>query len=117
MDTLLFTPASLIDLLSKIDELADLDIGLSETIDGHIQLVVGESTYDIDTNDATEISVDDSVVDEVEDVNEETYQNLDDSIEVDAYDDTQPIESGILKELAKSLLLGGMIRLSKKLLK
>lgn len=114
MESILFTPASLIDLLSKIDELADLNISLTESLDGNIQLVIGDSVYDIDTSEATEISVDDSVVDEVEDVNTEAYENLDQTIEIS--DDLDTVESGILKEIAKSLLLGGMVRLSKKLL-
>ena len=38
MDSIVFTPASLIDLLSQIEELKDYDIGISETIDGQIQL-------------------------------------------------------------------------------
>lgn len=116
MDSILFTPASLLDLLSKIEELKDYNIGLSETIDGKIQLSVGESVYDIDTEEATEIKVDESVVNEVEDVNQEAYEDLGDSESIDLEVGDEPIESGILKEIVKSLLLGGMVRLSKKLL-
>lgn len=115
MDSILFTPASLIDLLSKVDELSDLEIGISETLDGGLQLTVGQSTYMIDTSDAREVEVDDSVVQEVEETNLQTYESLDDSVDVEMSD--TPIESGILKELAKSLLLGGLIRLSAKLAK
>ena len=115
MDSILFTPASLIDLLSKVDELSDLEIGISETLDGGLQLTVGQSTYMIDTSDAREVRVDDSVVQAVEETNLQTYESLDDSVDVEMSD--TPIESGILKELAKSLLLGGLIRLSAKLAK
>lgn len=115
MDSILFTPASLIDLLSKVDELSDLEIGISETLDGGLQLTVGQSTYMIDTSGAREVNVDDSVVQEVEETNLQTYESLDDSVDVEMSD--TPIESGILKELAKSLLLGGLIRLSAKLAK
>ena len=115
MDNIVFTSASLIDLLSKIDELQEYDIGISETIDGDIQLSIGESTYLIDTESAADISVEESVVDAVEDINVEAYENLDESIDVDT--ESEPIESGIVKSIAKSLLLGGMIRLSAKLLK
>lgn len=115
MDSILFTPASLIDLLSKISELSEYEIGISETIDGNLQLTIGDSVYDIDIDQANDIRVEDSVVDQVEEVNQEAYQELDDSIEVQVSDEA-PVESGILKEIAKSLLLGGMIRLSKKLL-
>ena len=41
MDSIVFTPASLIDLLSKIEELSDYPIGITETLDGQIQLNVG----------------------------------------------------------------------------
>ena len=116
MSNIVFTPASLIDLLSQIDELSEYDIGIAETLDDKIQLNIGDSTYIIDDEDATEIPVDESVVDAVEDANIEAYENLDDSIEV-AVDDEQIVESGILKELAKTLLVGGIVRLGGKLLK
>ncbi len=117
MDTILFTPSSLIDLLSKIDELADVPVSLTETIDGDIQLEVGDSVYLIQSEEAEEVSVDESVVDKIEDTNLEAYENLDSDVDVNIQNDEQEIESGILKEVAKSLLLGGMIRLSAKMLK
>lgn len=116
MDSILFTPASLIDLLSKIDELQDYDIGIAETIDNKLQLTIGESTYLIDDENATDISVDDSVVDTIEDANMEAYENLDETVDV-SYEEGEPVESGIVKELAKTLLVGGMIRLAGKLMK
>ncbi len=115
MDGIEFTPASLIDLLSKIDELKDYDINVTETIDDQLQLSIGDSIYLIDNEDATPVQVSEDVVEAVEDINIEAYENLDESIDV-LVGDEQPVESGILKEVAKSLLLGGMIRLSKKLL-
>ena len=116
MSNIVFTPASLIDLLSQIDELANYDIGITETLDDKIQLTIGDSTYLIDDAEATEVNVDDAVVEDVEDINVEAYENLDDSIEV-AVGDEQIIESGIIKELAKTLLVGGLVRLGSKLLK
>jgi len=116
MSNIVFTPASLIDLLSQIDELNEYEIGITETIDDKLQLNIGDSTYIIDDKDVTEISVDESVVDAVEDANVEAYENLDDSIEV-MLDDEQLIESGVLKEIAKTLLVGGMVRLAGKLMK
>ena len=117
MDSIVFTPASLIDLLSQVDELKDYDINITETIDGQLQLGIGSSTYLIDSKDATSVTVEDSVVDAVEDANMEAYENLDDSVDVSVYDETEPIESGILKEVAKTLLVGGMVRLAGKLMK
>lgn len=116
MSSLIFTPASLIDLLSQIDELADYDIGVTETIDDKLQLVIGDSTYIIDDSNVTDVTVDESAVEAVEDANETAYEQLDDSIEVSVGDD-QIVESGILKELAKTLLVGGVVRLGAKLLK
>ena len=115
MDTILFTPASLIDLLSKIEELSNLDVGIAETPDGDIQLTVGDSVYSIDTASAAEVSVDPNAVEEVEAAGAEAYSQLDESIDVTS--DETAVQSGVLKELAKSLLLGGMIRLSAKILK
>lgn len=114
MENIVFTPASLIDLLSKIDELSEFNIGITETIDGDLQLEIGDSIYSIETEVATEITVDESVVDEVEHANESAYEALSDDVDVEYL---ETIESGILKEAAKSLLLGGMLRLSAKLLK
>ena len=113
MDSIVFTPESLIDLLSKVDELKDYDIGISETIDGQIQLNIGPSLYIIDTDNSTDISVDDQVVEKVEDTNLEAYENLDESVDVIVPGEgDEPVESGIIKELAKTLLVGGLVRLS-----
>lgn len=117
-DSILFTPASLLDFLSSIDELKDLDVGLTETIDGNIQVQIGSSIYEIDTSNATDVSVDESVVNTIDDVNESTYEELDDN-----YDSTIPntsledVEGGLIKEALKTLLVGGMVRLGAKLLK
>lgn len=118
MGSVVFTPASILDLLSKIEELNQYEIGVAETLDGKLQLTVGDSVYLIDSEDATDVNVDDSVIETVEDANLTAYENLDESVDVTVYDEgEEPVESGVLKEIAKSLLLGGMIRLSGKLLK
>lgn len=120
MDSIVFTPASLIDLLSQIDELSKYNIGISETIDNQIQLNIGESSYIIDTNAANSVFVDDQTVETVDTINVDAYENLDDSVEVEITDESTfvfdptdvPVESGILKEIAKTLLVGGLVRLS-----
>lgn len=114
MNSILFTPAALLELLTKVDELKDYNIGITENMDGSLELKIGQSVYEIPVSDVTNIQVDDSVVDEVEDINEDTYEALAASGEVSL--DEEFIESGVIKELAKSVLLGGMVRLSKKLL-
>lgn len=113
MDQLLFTPASVLDLLSKIDELKDVDVGVVETLDGKLQVQVGQSVYEIDDSNSTDVSVDEQTFDTVDDANLDAYDSLESSGEIEL---KQPVESGILKQIAKTLLIGGLVRLSKKLL-
>ena len=98
MNTLLFTPAALLDFLSSIDELKDFDIGITESSSGDIQVQIGESTYSVDTSQATDVEVDEDVIDQVDEANEEAYDELD----VDTQDD---VEGGIIKEALKTLLV------------
>lgn len=114
MSEILFTPSGLLDLLAQITELQDTNVGISETADGDVQLQIGSSTYIIDTTQAADVVVDDNVVDTVEDINVETYEALEDSGVVDL---DEPVEGGLIKSLAKTLLLGGMVKLTSKLLK
>ena len=114
---ILFTPAALLDLLIQIDELKGVDVGVTESPDGTMYVKIGRSTYTIDTSNVTEIPVDEEVVETVQDVNEDAYMNLNDSEEVFIDNDPETVESGIIKELAKTLLLGGMVRLSAKWLR
>lgn len=120
MNEVVFTPASVLALLANIDELADYDISLTETLDGGFQLSIGDSYYTLESDNLNEIEVDQDVVQEVDIINEEVYDELGDQFDLTSYPDDESlesVESGLLKEAAKSLLLGGMIRLSAKLLK
>lgn len=112
MDELLFTSASILDLLSSIDELKDKNIDLAET-DSGISITVGDSIYQIRTSDATPIEVDEDVVQEVDEVTSEAYEEL----SADGVDIKDDIEGGPIKELIKTLMLGGMLRLTSKMLK
>ena len=111
--TLLFTPASLIDFLSQIDELSDKSISMNST-DSNIEISVGESTYQIHPEDEVSLSVDNDDLEEVKDASDDTYDELVDNGYVNDSDD---IESGIIKELIKTLAIGGMVRLAAKKLK
>lgn len=115
-DSIVFTPAALIDLLSSIDELAGEDLGLVETLDGKFQLTVGDSNYLIETDRAETVDVEEDVVETVDGINEAAYEDLEDYL--DLYDgDLEEINSGLIKETLKTLALGGMIRLAGKLIK
>lgn len=117
MSSILFTSASVLDLLLQIEELKDYTIGMTETLDGKIQLQIDESIYEIDNN-ATILKVDDSIIQEIDTTIETTYDELIDDIEqdIDTYEeiDIDIIEGGIIKEVAKSLALGGLIRFARK---
>lgn len=109
MDTV-FTPASVLSLLAQIEELADLEIGLTETLDGQLQLQVGESFYNIEPEGETEVQVSEQALDAVEDANEETYDGMEENGLLESNGE-EAVESGLIKEAAKAMLLGGMIKL------
>lgn len=113
MGEIVFTPASVLDFLTQIEELKDYDIGIKEDIGKSIQVTIGNSVYSVETNNAVEVSVDKEIVTEVEDVNQDTYLALSDSGEIEL----EPINSGVIKELAKTLFVGGLVRLTTKFLK
>ena len=110
----MFTPAAVLDLLTQIEELADKQISLTETLDGKIQIGIGESDYIIEPN-TTDIEVDDEVVEVIDEENTAAYEDIVDSGYAEmADDDIEPIEGGMLKDAAKALLLGGLIRFAGK---
>lgn len=115
---LMFTSASVLDLLLQIDELKDYVIGLTETLDGNIQLQIGDSIYLIENDNATIIDVDDEVVAEIESTSEDAYTEICEDAYIDItendIDGFEPVNGGIIKEIAKSLLLGGMVRFAGK---
>lgn len=112
-----FTPAAVMELLASIDELKDKNIGITETLDDKIQLQIDSSIYEISAEHGESVDVPDEVVDQIDDINQESYEKMSESLEEDIEIQRDAVEGGIIKELAKSLLLGGMIRLSGKLLK
>ena len=109
MGEVLYTSASVVDLLSQISELQGKTIDINET-DNQAVITIDDTEYTIPYNNATEIEVDDSVIDEVADITDTAYDEMDESTSED-------ITSGILKELAKTLFVGGLVRLTGKLLK
>ena len=111
---ILFTPAALLDFLSQIDELSDKDIALDDT-GTSLTIKIGDSTYSINNSDAEDIEVDPEVVNEVSDINESTLEEIED-IEFTEVDDEEVVEGGLVKEFFKTLAVGGMVRLTTKML-
>lgn len=111
---ILFTTASLLDFLQQIDELSDKDIILNED-DSAITVTIGDSTYTINKNDAEEVEVPDEVVDEVSEINETAFEELDD-VEYSEIDEDETVEGGIISEALKTLAVGGLVRLAGKIM-
>ena len=114
-DQILFTPAAILSILAQIDELKDKDIGITETLDHNLQLQVGETTYEIDPDAASVVNVDDYIISDISEINEEAYDDMIESSQGDMQYTT--VTSGIIKELVKTLLVGGMVRLTNKILR
>ena len=110
---ILFTPAALLDFLRQIDELSDKDISVDDTGDG-LTVTIGSSTYGIASSDAEDVEVEPEVIDEVAEINEATYSELDD-VEYTELDE-EVVEGGLISEALKTLAVGGMVRLTSKLL-
>ena len=111
---ILFTPAALLDFLSQIDELSDKDIALDDT-GASLTIKIGDSTYSINNSDAEDIEVTPEVVNEVSDINESTLEEIED-IEFTEVGDEEVVEGGLVKEFFKTLAVGGMVRLTTKML-
>ena len=108
MSDIILTPSALLGFLNQIDELKDKEINFSEN-DNKLVVMIDSSQYIIDASEATEISVDSEVMEQVEEANEDGYDEIDDIEEVG----TDEIEGGIIKELVKTLALGGLVRMTK----
>ena len=112
---ILLTPAALLDFLRQVDELADKDISVDDT-GSALNITIGDSSYSIDFNQAEEVEVPTEVVDEVADINESTYEELDDVEYTEVPDDQEVVEGGIIKEALKTLAVGGLVRLAGKIM-
>ena len=112
---ILFTPAALLDFLRQVEELSDKDIIVDDT-GSSIKITIGDSVYEIKNSDAEEVEVEPEVIEEVSDINESTYEELDDVEYTEITDDEEVVEGGILSEALKTLAVGGMVRLTSKLL-
>lgn len=111
-----FTSAALLEFLLNVEELSEHSIGVSETLDGNIQVSIGDSVYVIDCSDVEEVPVSDEAVEVVADINDQAYEDLLGEEDMQPTD-IEEIEGGILKELAKTLAVGGLARLSGKAVK
>lgn len=113
MDEIVYTSAALLDLLRQIKELNPYDIDVSEQANGNTVISIGNSSYTISANNVDSVVVENYVVEQVSDIKDNTIDELVDSGELELIS----VESGIIKEINKTLLVGGLVRLTSKLLK
>lgn len=100
-DTLILTPSALFTFLSQIDELKDKTIDVSD--DGNqIVVMIGDKRYVLKPGSEVE-DVDSEIVDVIDEINDDGYETANEEI----------VEGGILKELIKTLAIGGLVRLTK----
>ena len=111
----LLTPAALLDFLRQVDELADKDISVDET-GNSLTVTIGDSSYDIDLNQAEAVEAPEDVVEEVSAVADEAYAELGESgVELSEIDE-DVVEGGLITEALKTLAVGGLVRLTGKIL-
>ena len=111
-ETKVLTISGLAALLSEIEQLKDLDISVSEEANS-ITISIGDDVYTIESPDESIVEVEGNVVDSVDEINEECWDDISDVVE--EYE--EPVEGGVLKELIKTLAIGGLVRLTKNALK
>lgn len=120
-EEIVFTSGALLDLLSQIDELSDKSIALG-TADGEVpELYIDNTTYRLSNAGIEDVQVDSSAVRDVASLSREVLDEVDSRqeplVEDGDAENLEPVESGIIKQAVKTLLIGGLVRLTSKLLK
>lgn len=116
-EQILFTPASLLDLLCQVDEFAEFEIGVVTGIDGDLILNVGDSQYKIEPDRPLDLEVETEVAEDVAEQNMSAYEDLVDKYDAVSSDNQEVIESGIYTDTLKNMLVGGLVRMAGKYLK
>lgn len=105
MNETVITTTGLMEILTQIDELADYDITVSDDSNGDITISIGDSVYNVSPSETVEVP--DEVVEDIAEINDDVYEQSD-------FADEEYISSGVMKEVAKTLLVGGLVRLASK---
>lgn len=113
-DELLLTGSGLLSFLTQIEELSGLAIGINRTDDDRgFEVTIGDNTYNLTPLNDAEIEVSPEVVEDLQDINLEGYDILEGELGEDYTIEEEPIEGGIIKELIKTLAIGGLVRMTK----
>lgn len=113
---LVFTPSAVLSLLTEIEELDGKEISFTENEDS-VEITIDEAVYTIEAGEAAEVEIDEDSLDAVADVNEEGYSDLEQNSNISFEEADDPVEGGIIKELVKTLAIGGLVRLTSNAIK
>ena len=105
---IVLTESGLLTFLSEIDELKDYPLSLTSDEDGII-VEIGDSIYKLELTPDSEVTIDSDAVEEIQEINECGFDDIDGLVD----NDEEPIEGGVIKELLKTLAVGGLVRLTK----
>lgn len=107
---LVLTPSALLTFLSQIEEIdADIEIGVEEE-ENKLVVYIGDSVYILESPEESELVVDQDTVDDIDGIDQEGFDTLSEEVDME---EEEAVEGGIIKELAKTLLVGGLVRLTK----
>ena len=110
MSNLVLTPSALFAFLSEIEELEGVEIVLDDSKEDQLVVNIGDSSYVLDASQSAEVEVDEDVIEEIEEANQEGYDELGNEVEDVIQEE---VEGGIIKELIKTLALGGLVKMTK----
>ena len=110
MSNLVLTPSALFAFLNEIEELEGVEIVLDDSKEDQLVVNIGDSSYVLDASQSAEVEVDEDVIEEIEEANQEGYDELGNKVEDVIQEE---VEGGIIKELIKTLALGGLVKMTK----
>lgn len=110
---LVLTPSALLTFLAQIEELKTAEISLVEDEDA-IRVQIGDGTYVLESPQTSEVEISEDAVEELDSLNEEGYEQLAEDEDINLEDVSgEEVEGGVIKELIKTLAVGGLVRLTK----
>lgn len=110
---LVLTPSALLTFLAQIEELKTTEISLVEDEDA-IRVQIGDDTYVLESPQTSEVEISEDAVEELDSLNEEGYEQLAEDEDINLEDVSgEEVEGGVIKELIKTLAVGGLVRLTK----
>lgn len=103
----LFTSAAILEMLTQIKELDPYDIEVVEVDENRLHINVGDSSYFVDSSIAETIDVSEDVIETVEEVTDETFQDVNEEL---GNSEFEAVEGGLIKDMIHTMLLGGAVK-------